>query len=236
MRADQWESCWNVIRGSWPTSPGLANEVVKIEWATAFAECDPRWLMDAARGMAKETDRPSVAGLTTWYADLSASRITVQRLERLEGGPTELMEKMPDFGLQYLALDPQYRAEIEEKIKGRYPGAYANRDEPGWGIWSWRCLVVTCEEKGIDPITGGFVGSTSLSARDARERNYQANFERTQRQLLHELGCPRCQQYSQGPTVATKANTLRERNGSPCAVGAVYWEPHYRAGVARPVL
>lgn len=231
MRADQWEAIWKIIQGSWPASSGLTSELAKIEWASAFGGCDPRWLVDAIRAMAKETDRPTVSALTTWYADLSAAKAKAEHLERLTAGPVEHMDRMPDFEAQYQALDPEYRAEIEGQIKERYAGAYAGRNDTPNLRWAWACLVSTAEAKGIDPQTGGCVGDTSLSELAALEQSYDRNLAATKGQLVHEQSCAKCEAYSRGTTVATKANPLRERTGSPCAVGAMYYAPHYRQGI-----
>ncbi len=239
MRADQWESCWNIIRGSWPGSPSLADEVVKIEWASAFGDSNPRWLMEAVRMAAKRNDRPTVKGLADAYEEVLERKREGERLARLTSGPVASdtgVVPMPSYDAEYLALDPDYRAEIEEKIKARYPGAYAGRNDDPMLKWAWRCLVVTCEAKGIDPVTGGFVGSTALVDLEAWEANYGLNLEATRKQLLHEQSCPKCAAYAAPPSVATKANPLRDRVGSPCPVGLRYWGPHYAEGMPRPGL
>ncbi len=147
------------------------------------------------------------------------------------------MDKMPDFEAQSQALDPEYRAEIEDQIKERYKGAYDGRNVLPNLRWAWACLVITAESKGVDERTGGYVGDTSLSGLEALERIYDRNLSATQAQLVHEQSCARCEEYSRGPTVATKANPLRERSGSPCAVGAMYYKSHFSQGMlARPML
>ncbi len=57
---------------------------------------------------------------------------------------------------------------------------------------------------------------------DAWESQYQANLVATQRQMAHETACPRCTAYAQ------------DRTGSPCPIGAAYWEPWYQHGMVRP--
>lgn len=236
MRADQWESVWRIVLGSWPGSSYLGDDMVKIEWASAFGDSEPHWLMEAVRISAKRTDRPSVKALAEAYSEVAERMREGERLARLTSGPAaeKVGGPMPSYEAEYAALDPDYRAEIEEQIKTRYPGVYAGRNEEPSLAWAWRCLVVTCEEKGIDPVTGGFVGSTTLSALEAQEAAYQASLEAAQRQLLHEQGCQRCAQYSTPPTGATKTNPTRDRMGSPCPVGLRYYEPAYRAGMPRP--
>lgn len=70
---------------------------------------------------------------------------------------------------------------------------------------------------------------------DQVERNYQANLVAMQRQLAHEGTCARCAEYAQSPGSPSKANPTRARTGAPCPIGATFWEPHWKKGMARPV-
>ena len=56
---------------------------------------------------------------------------------------------------------------------------------------------------------------------------YQTNLVATQRQLVHERSCVGCRTFAEPPLG-------KDRRGRPCPIGMAYWEPHFRAGMARP--
>jgi hypothetical protein len=229
MTGQQWSSVWGVVRSSWPV-PYLAEDSVKAEWGLAFVDEDPRLVVDAVRVYAKRSDRPTLAGLMVVFAERMQDHLRQKRIEALPPPPPEAEPTkagMPDFAAQYAALDPVERDAIEYQIQNRYPAAYLGRNTPGPLQWAWQCLVIACAEKGIDPHTNGYKGSTTLSAREAEEAHYQTRLDLAQQQLMHEQGCPRCQSYA-APALG------KERRGSPCYVGLRYFEPYYQAGVARP--
>lgn len=232
MRSEQWEAVWRVLQASYPTATALEDQTVKVEWATAFGRCEPRLLMGAVREAAKRKEWPSIAGISQAYEEFAAKARENDRVARLTAGPEEAIAvRYPSFDAAYEALDPLYRDELEQRLKGVYPAAYAHRNRPGPLAWAWRCLVVTADADGFDELTGGVAGASDRLREDQR---WQANFEATRRQLGHEQNCPRCKQYAAPPGATSTANPKRDRVGAPCAVGRIYWEPAYRLGMERP--
>ncbi len=223
MRADQWEAVWRVLGACWPQAAGARDQVVKIEWARAFDGCEPKRLVAAIRELAREAEWPSIASLTAAY-DLATARLEQQeRLKGLPAGPAGWVSfEMPDFDAAYDALDPVYRQGTEERLATRYPGAFAGRESDPNLRWAWRCLVVTAEERG-DP------------GEPEGDAVWRANLQAAQRQVSHELHCPRCRSYAEPPAVPTKANPARDRMGSPCVAGELFWAAHWAAGMERPV-
>lgn len=229
MRADQWEATWAALKALFPK--GQFDELLKVQWAAALDACEPAWLVEAARAHARSSEWPSLAGLTSEYATVSAQHQERQRLERLAIG-TALPERF--FGPEkydeaYEAMDPAWREALEVRLKTRYSSAYAGRESDPNLRWAWHCLVVAADQRGIDE--DGSVTGLPKPEGDAR---WEGNLEATRRQMIHEAGCAKCRGYAEPPGSPSKANATRERQGAPCPVGAIYWQPHWAAGMPRP--
>lgn len=222
MTAEQWVVTWGMILGAWP-GRGMSSPEAEMAWGKAFADKDVDRMADAVIAYAQDTDRPSIAGLTIAYYELEQDHLRDLRLATASSPPSEQYDPpsaMPDFNALYQALDPLERDAIEDRIKGQYTAAYAGRNTPGNLQWAWRCLTVTCAEKGIDPKTNGYLGSATESARDAEVAHYRRKLASAQAQIQHEEVCARCASYS-SPGVG------KARKGEPCPIGVEYYRPLY---------
>jgi hypothetical protein len=228
MTAQDWEATWLLIEGAWRTLDFSVAQT-KQAWAGAFADKDVDLMADAVVTYAKNTDRPSIAGLTVAYAEREQDHRRDLRLAAASSPPQEQLDPpagMPNYEALCATIPAAERERLENQIAPRYAGLYPNRNLAPWKAM-WECLVWTCHTHGVDPRTGGYVGSTTLSARDAEERHYQRTLAAAQGQMVHEQNCLRCQTYS-APALG------HERKGSPCGVGLEYYRPHYAAGMSRP--
>jgi hypothetical protein len=225
---DEWGVTWGVIKGCWPAAY-LDDVEAKQNWYRVFRESDRLLLEDAARLRATEVETPTIAGLMVTYQEREQDRRRDLRLAAASSPPQEQLDPpagMPNYEALCATIPAAERERLENQIAPRYAGLYPNRNLAPWKAM-WECLVWTCHTHGVDPRTGGYVGSTTLSARDAEERHYQRTLASAQGQMVHEQNCLRCQTYS-APALG------HERKGSPCGVGLEYYRPHYAAGVSRP--